>query len=519
MTATLTAGLRAGTRFRLVRWSVRATVAALVAGLAAWFAAAAPVDAQAPPPIAPDARPNILLVVFDDLNDWTGPTKGHPQAFTPSLDSIAQRGANFTSTHVQAPLCNSSRSSFLSGLRPSTTGVYALQPSLRTALSNYPELRDHVTLPGYFTAAGYQTIAVGKIFHTLEEEHRAREFNTWIPGGRAARPAQRLARGDQGGTLVDWGVYPERDEDAGDYKTADLAIEQLKTVSRDRPFFLAVGFALPHVPVYAPQKWFDRIPADQVVLPPSTQGDRDDTPPFSWFLHWKLPEPRWSWYEKFDEGANFVRAYLAGTTFVDAQLGRLLAALRESGLDENTIVVAFGDHGYHLGEQEISGKNTLWERSTHVPLVIAGPGVPRRIVDDPVELLDLYPTLAELAGLPPPSGVEGLSLVPQLHGEARTRPAITTHNKDNHAVRTKDWRYIRYADGSEELYDRRVDPNEWTNLAGQPAYRSVIEELAASVPGLNRPAVPGSRSRALTQAADGTWLWEGEPIVATDAVR
>lgn len=501
---------------------------ALIAGLltAVFMQAGRP---QAQQPAGARARsgpPNVLFVVFDDLNDWTGATKGHPQAHTPAFDSVASRGANFTSAHVQAPLCNPSRASFLSGLRPSTTGIYALQPSVRTALANHPGLRDHVNLPGYFTERGYQTATVGKIFHVLEPEFREREFQRWIDAGRGARPTARVAGGvlppetpASLATVMDWGPFPERDEDHGDYKVADAAIQQIRGMSRDKPFFLAVGFSLPHVPIFAPQTWFDRIPAGKAILPPLKGGDREDTPPFSWNLHWILPEPRLSWYEKFKEEEPFVRAYLAGTSFVDAQFGRVLAALTEAGLDENTIVVAFGDHGYHLGEKEISGKNTLWERSTHVPLVMAGPGVPRRDVNDPVELLDLYPTLVELASLPARSGLEGRSLVPQLRGARRTQPAITTANQGNHAVRTKDWRYIRYADGSEELYDRRADPNEWTNLAKDASRRGTIRDLARWLPKVDRPAVPGSTSRALTRGTDGQWLWEGKPIMPSEVIK
>jgi arylsulfatase A-like enzyme len=477
-------------------------------------------------PRARSGAPNVLFVVFDDLNDWTGPTQGHPQAQTPALDSVARRGANFKSAHVQAPLCNPSRASFLSGLRPSTTGIYALQPSVRTALANYPQLRDHVTLPGYFTQRGYQTITIGKIFHVLEPEFRQREFQKWIEVERGARPSARVAGGvlppetpENLATVMDWGPFPQRDEDHGDYKVADAAIEQIRTMPRDRPFFLAVGFSLPHVPIFAPQKWFDRIPAGKAIVPPLKSGDRADTPPFSWNLHWILPEPRLSWYEKFKEEEPFVRAYLAGTSFVDAQFGRVLAALEEAGLDDNTIVVAFGDHGYHLGEKEISGKNTLWERSTRVPLVIAGPGVPRRDVEDPVELLDLYPTLVELTSLPAHTGLDGQSLVPQMRGTRRTRPAITTANQGNHAIRTSKWRYIRYADGSEELYDHAADPNEWTNLASDASRRGTIRELAQWLPKADRAAVPGSTSRALIRGADGQWLWEGKPIVPSQAVK
>jgi arylsulfatase A-like enzyme len=330
-------------------------------------------------------------------------------------------------------------------------------------------------------------------------------------------PAQRLASPTgatgQVARLVDWGIFPDRDEDQADHQIASAAIAHLRAAPRDVPFFVAVGFRLPHVPNFASQRWFDRIPADRVQLPPLQPEDRADTPPFSWYLHWELPEPRLAWYRQHNELAPFVRAYLASTTFADAQLGRVLEALAAAGLRDNTIVVVTSDHGYHLGEKEITGKNSLWERSTRVPLLIAGRGIAPRVVSDPAELLDLYPTLAELARLPPRDDLEGRSLVPQLlRGERRTAPAITTHNQGNHAVRTDRWRYIRYADGSEELYDMRADPTEWTNLARDTAHRDAIAELRDWLPQTDAPPVEGSRNRVLTRDAEGRWLWEGKVI-------
>ncbi|HWV35253.1 MAG TPA: sulfatase [Thermomicrobiales bacterium] len=477
--------------------------------------AVVPSSARAQQTTPPAQRPNILLVQFDDLNDWTSATGGHPQAYTPNIDALAARGTNFLNAHAQAPLCNPSRASYLTGLRPSTTGIYSLQPSFRVALANYAELADHVTLPGYFKQHGYYTVNVGKTYHVLEEEYRSQEFDRWIqpPGG--TRPPERLAGGDSGGTLVDWGPWPERDEETTDYARADAAIEELRNMPRDRPFFLALGFSLPHVPIYAPQRWFDRLPLETVQPPLIKRDDRDDTPDFSWYLHWRLPEQRLAFLEEYGEVAGLTRAYLAATTYVDMLFGRVMQVLEEEGFADNTIIVVLGDHGYHMGEKEITGKNTLWEESTHVPFIFAGPGVPVRRVSDPVELLDMYPTLVELAGLPPAQGLEGLSLVPQMRGEPRTRPAITTHNQGNHTVRTTDWRYIRYADGSEELYDLRVDPNEWTNLAGLEQYREIKAELARWLPQIDRPAVPGSRARSLTPGPEGEWLWEEEPIDPT----
>lgn len=494
-------------------------LSACLAGLIAVAVTGAASTRQGRSP-AKETRPNVLFIIVDDLNDWVGVLNGHPQAHTPTMDAVARRGVNFTNAHVQAPLCNPSRASLLTGLRPSTTGIYGLAPGVRAVES----LRSHVTLPEYFGQQDYVTAAMGKVYHdgsfALEDRHR--EFQFWGPAPRMPYPPTKFAQSDDSYgrmRVMDWGIFPERDEDQPDYQTADLAIAHLRSLPRDEPFFLAVGFRLPHVPLFASQKWFDRIPEDEVSLPPMKPGDRDDTPDFSWYLHWSLPEPRLSWYQKHNELRPFVRAYLASTTFVDAQIGRVLDGLAETGREEETIVIVTSDHGYHLGEKEISGKNTLWDRSTRVPFFIAGPGIPRREVGDPVELLDIYPTLAELAHLPSRKGLEGQSLVPQMHGTPRTRPAITTHNQGNHGIRSDRWRYIRYADGSEELYDVIADPNEWTNLVGDPKYRDVIQEMARWLPKRDVPPVPGSRSRVLTRSQDGGWLWEGEPIVASELVR
>jgi choline-sulfatase len=266
---------------------------------------------------------------------------------------------------------------------------------------------------------------------------------------------------------VDWGTFPHRDEDKGDWKVANWAVDTLNDKPKE-PFFLSVGFFLPHVPCYATQKWFDLYPLDTLKLPPMRPDDREDTPLFSWFLHWSLPEPRLAWLQEAGQWEALVRAYLATISFVDSQVGRVLDALEENGFQGNTVVVLWSDHGWHLGEKAITGKNTLWDRSTRVPLDFAGPGVAKSSrCSKPAELLDLYPTLSDLAGLPQAPRVGRTQFAPQLKDANTPRkwPAITTHNHDNHGIRSEHWRYIRYADGSEELYDMRKDPNEWDNLA------------------------------------------------------
>ena len=457
---------------------------------------------------------NVLFIAIDDLNDWVGCLEGHPQIRTPNIDRLARRGTLFTNAHCQSPLCNSSRTSLLTGLRPSTTGVYGLAPWFRTD----PKFRDRVTLAQHFKKAGYHTLSAGKVWHGgyPPRPDRRREFDEWGPRSSiGARPKQKLIPPTPVGNhpLMDWGTFPHRDEDKGDWKVADWAVRKLGDPPQE-PFFMAVGFFLPHVPCFATQKWFDLYPRDELILPPFRADDRDDTPPFSWYLHWRLPEPRLSWLKQHNEWRHLVQSYLACTSFVDSQVGRLIDALDNAGLSDRTVIVLWSDHGWHLGEKGITGKNTLWERSTRVPLIFAGPGVAKKArCSQPAELLDIYPTLVDLCGLEKRNDLEGHSLLPQLRdsGAKRPWPAITTHNQGNHTIRSDRWRYIRYADGSEELYDMQSDPNEWTNLASDPKYKEVVAQHKKWLPQIDRAPMKGSRHRILVREGE-EWIWEGKPI-------
>ena len=472
-------------------------------------------------PAEPKPRANILFIAIDDLNDWVGPLEGHPQVKTPNMDRLAARGTTFYNAHTQAPLCNPSRTSLMVGRRPSSTGIYGLAPWFREVET----LRDLETLPQFFARNGYVTYAAGKIYHgRYGRDEDGSEFHHLGPRpGVGAVPEKKMVSTPQNHRLMDWGTFPHKDEDKGDWAVASWAVEQLEgplNGPQEQPFFLAAGFFLPHVPCYVTQEWYDMYPRDSVQLPEIRRDDREDTPRFSWYLHWKLPEPRLKFIEEAGEWRNLVASYLASISFVDSQVGRLLDALEASGHAGNTIIVLWSDHGWHLGEKLITGKNTLWDRSARVPLVFAGPGVSEGArVTSPAELLDIYPTLVELTGLPAKEGLEGHSLVPQLKDSDARRdwPAITTHNAGNHGVRSERWRYIVYADGTEEFYDMENDPQEFTNLAGDPNFEVVIAEHRKFVPQHNLPPAPGSRSRVLIYD-DGQVNWEGEDVGADDPI-
>lgn len=470
-------------------------------------------------PAASPARPNVLMIVVDDLNDWIGCLGGRPAAFTPNIDRLAARGTLFANAHAQAPLCNPSRTSVLSGLRPSTTGVYGLAPGPRSV----PLLKNWVMLPQYFEQHGYFTACYGKVWHdgAIKPAEKSAEFTVFGPAPGETLPAKKIVSTESTMRVVDWGSPGVDEHDYADWKTADNAIAQLDTVPKDKPFFIAAGFRLPHLPCFAPQQWFDLYPEETLEMPPVFANDRNDVPAFAWYLHWKLPEARLSWLEKNHQWRPLVRAYRASTSFMDSQVGRLIDGLAASGHLDDTIVVLWSDHGWHVGEKGISGKNSLWERSTRVPLIFAGPGVMTgSVCTQPAELLDIYPTLLAATGLPARDGLEGHSLIPQLHDPATPRPwpAITTHNADNHAVRTTRWRYIRYADGSDELYDMATDPNEWTNLVNDPHYAAIKTDLSKFLPATSAAPAPGSAHRTLVRSGNG-WLWEGEPIHPEELVQ
>lgn len=436
-------------------------------------------------PSVPARPPNVLFIAFDDLNDWIKPLDSTSPIAMPNLARLARRGMMFREAYCAAPECNPSRTALLSGLRPTTSGVYANASDWKQAIP------DVIMLPRYFREHGYASRGAGKIFHHVSPHFVDEEsFDDYLPFLTDRLPEEKLnhlthARTPEGGDhqlapTFDWGESPTDENGMLDKRSADYAAKFIAG-PHEKPFFLAVGFFRPHLPYFSPQRFLDRFPPATIPLPVVKPDDLDDVPAGGLLLkkRWEdmfhsikqAPDPIAKWHEA-------VAAYAAGATFADEQLGRVLDAIDQSPERDNTIIVVWSDHGYHLGEKDHWTKFVLWEKSTHVPLVIVAPHVttPGTVCDRPVSLVDLYPTLIELCALPAKADLDGLSLVPLLHDPkaARERPALMTEMRGNHAVRSDRWRYIRYANGDEELYDHQKDPNEWTNLASDPRYRDVI---------------------------------------------
>ncbi|MBN1559227.1 sulfatase, partial [candidate division KSB1 bacterium] len=360
--------------------------AGLTAGaLAAWSAAG-----------TKKAHPNILFIAIDDLNDWIGCLAGHPDSKTPNLDRLASAGVLFTHAYCAAPACNPSRAALMTGIRPSTSGVYHNnQPWRRSEV-----LKDAVTLPQYFRAHGYKAMGSGKIYHGRYLDPQSWDY--YYPGEKSdrppdPRPSHRPLNGIPNAAHFDWGAIDAAPDEMSDWQVADWIIGQLNE-THDRPFFLACGFFRPHLPWYVPQKYFDLYPLDRVTLPNVKKNDLDDVPQAGREM------ARISDHEnviRYDQWRKAVQAYLASISFIDESVGRVVDGLRQSRYADNTIILLWSDHGWHLGEKLHWRKFALWEEATHNVLMCVAPGITRAgRCAEPVNLLDIYPTLVELAGLP-----------------------------------------------------------------------------------------------------------------------
>ena len=473
-------------------------------------------------------RPSVLFIAIDDLNDWVGFLGGHPQALTPHMDRLARRGIVFTNAHCASPACNPSRAAVFSGKMPWKTNVWSNKS--RKFFSQHPDSR---VLPHSFRDAGYVTYGTGKMMHSGAADNKrlfAHRFDVeqrWSPltrelvrytqeelptkgtnnprhvvryrGSEIMLPLNRLPSDRKPesteGESFDWGAFDTPDSEMGDTQITDWAIKRLKSHSateHQKPFFLGVGYYRPHIPLFAPSKYFNRFKAAPAKLPrvdPEDLEDLSDTAR-EWAIE-AVTAGRHDTVVAHEQWQAAVESYLACTTFVDAQIGRLIDALDASDSSDNTIIVLWSDHGWHLGEKQHWGKWTGWERSTRVPLVIVPPREAKHQIASagkrctvPVSLIDLYPTLVELCNLAPPNSLDGESLVPLIRNpqSSSDRIVVTSFDPGNVSLRSAGWRYLRYANESEELYDLKEDPNEWVNLAGQPEHATRVRSFRDQVP-------------------------------------
>jgi len=448
---------------------------------------------------------NVLFIAVDDMNDWVGCLGGNPQALTPNMDRFAtQQAMVMSKAYCASTVCGPSRSSLLTGKRAASTGVYGNGQNLKNA----PKAKDVVTLPEYFSKHGYFTLSAGKIFHKhptangLDEGQWAFQEHVNPPGGGnggmlwVKSPA--AADGNEKGEEFRWGAVKAPVEQTKDYIASQWAADQLKRDFDGKPFFLALGISKPHLPWEVPQEFFDLYPLDKLKQVEIVRDDLDD-------IVGKNGKPLFRPDRRFEaaDSANLhleaQRAYLANISYVDYCLGVLFDALNKSKYADNTIVMIWGDHGWHLSEKMKYGKTDLWEESNRVPLIVSVPGVAQPDVkcDGVVNLLDMYPTLVELCGLPANPENEGRSFAPLLKNPKMewNYPTLTTYKYKNHSLTDGRYRYTWYggADGAEELYDHSTDPLEHKNIATNPESKAIIAGFQKYLPTHNEPDAPSNK--------------------------
>ncbi|WP_372805769.1 sulfatase-like hydrolase/transferase [Pontiella sp.] len=446
--------------------------------------------------------PNVLFIAMDDLNNWIGCMGGHPQTITPNLDRLAKSGVMFSNAHCAAPACNPSRSAIMTGLSPHHSGLYENGQKMREVMP------DNTLLSQYFRDHGYWASGSGKILHYFIDAHSWDEYypkkEDENPFPRTLYPETRPLSLPRGGPWqyveTDWGPLDATEEEyGGDWLVTKYIGEQLGK-EHDKPFFLACGIYRPHEPWFVPAKYFEPFPLEEIQLPPGyLENDLDDLPPAGQRMG---PNRYFAHIQEQGQWKQGIQGYLASIHFADAMLGRVLDALENGPNKNNTIVVLWSDHGWHLGEKEHWQKYTAWRATTHIPLMVRvpdgiSPALPQgttagSVCDQPVSLISLYPTLVELAGLPAKADNSGPSLLPLLKDAEADwdHVAITYLSRPGSiGISGTDWRYIHYANGDEELYNVENDPYEWKNLATLPEYAEKLAKFRTRVPAEFAPLV------------------------------
>ncbi len=464
--------------------------------------------------------PNILFIVIDDMNDWVGTFRGNPQTLTPHIDAFANNAVVFQNANCPGPVCGPSRSALLSGFMPYTSGVYSNNQNMLDSRL----VQEHATLPEYFSKHGYLTISKGKIFHkhTTENgwDHGQWAFDIWEKenGSAGIQPDKMFSRNNgifngkkdpnakytTSGVEFGWAPTAGTKEETKDYKTALWFAEKIND-NYDQPFFMLMGISKPHLPWYVPEEYFSMYDLEEVKIPEYRVDDLDDILERNGKKVFK-PSDDFLWVQQDEElFRRAVRAYMAASSYADDCVGVVLDALSKSKYNENTIVVIFGDHGWHLGEKLKFRKASLWKEATQLPLIIKTPEMTdKQYCTRTVNLIDLYPTLIELCGLPAKTNIDGKSLVPLLKDVNETwDPAITAKGPGWHSVITEDWHYIANSkNGTEELYNLRKDPLEWTNLVRSESkdIKEILSYMRSYLPEMDAdPVQQSSKDKSLNK--------------------
>ena len=464
-----------------------------------------------------EEKTNVLMLIVDDFNDWGGGI-GKGIAKTPNLDKLAQRGTLFTNAHVPAVFCSPVRTAMLTGKYPHITGCYGNNPHYYS----HPHLK---TLPAYFKDNGYKVYGGGKIAHHMPGWVNPKEYteywhwnneignkkgmhlDSWNELNKALPENAPVSAIGKKYKHLEYAVLPnEAEKDMADTLLVDKAVEFLSK-KQSEPFFLAVGLYAPHKPNYAPKKYFDLYDKNDIYEPPLKTDDLNDVPEA---IRKRGSKPAQD-IKDLNEAVNLRHAYLACLSYADAQMGRVLKALEENDLKENTIIVFWSDHGWHLGEKNKWGKHTLWDRTSRIPFIFAGPGIPQGVkYDQPTAAIDTYPTLLDMCKLSPNKDVDGKSLKP-IFEDPKTdldrKILVASHHYGELSVVSNKWRLISRKSGL-ELYDMEKDPNEWNNLANNSEYASILKELQGLLPtDLAKPAPETGKHIRATFNEDGTFKW------------
>ncbi|QBY06159.1 iduronate sulfatase [Thalassotalea sp. HSM 43] len=427
-------------------------------------------------------KPNIVFIAVDDMNDWVGYMGGHPQANTPNIDTLANQGVAFMNAQTVSPGCSPSRNALLYGVEPYNSGLYPFYEH-----DIHKQLHEKYTsLPQFLKENGYKTYGAGKIHHG--PEYSDLEWTGYLDAERFSKTYVK-GKGFKFNSKSSYRATSNPLEEMFDHQVASYGIDVINQ-THDEPYFAAIGLVKPHLPFDCPVEFYDAQP-EQVEPPAILANDLNDIGKEANSMR-RVGEDK-----KFTQGNKWNdvrRAYLACISWVDYNVGRIMDAVNNSPDADNTVVILWSDHGYHLGEKKTFKKFTLWEEASRVPFIIHDLRQEKkqgRKVEQAVTLINVYKTIADLADLTPPKHVDGFSLVPQLNDPATpvAQPAISTWGRGNYSVRTKDWRLIKYFNGDLELYNNRVDQNEWNNLAYNEKYQDKLDELLAKLPKTEAPII------------------------------